>query len=967
MPQRLIKLRARPSSTPKVRDRTEERQRSRGKETAALVAAHPSTAKYNFTVTKRGTPTPLYQELSRLPAFQLTPKAPGGSAESLATRRCRKAALARWHPATNTTVGPANPLAHLAPEVIALRPEAISMRHWRRGESGVNHGSYRQAPTLEVIEWVDKMIAKEIKWTDADALYKAGKMRVSPGTMRKYVYGKDAPAKLAALKEHGFAKMGARRQVLTEAQENFGMALLIEMALRRRPLNEKEWCRWAAATAFRNGTRTGVLPDMRGWYTYAKGRILREFGFNIEEVATQQLSKARAGVLASGVRAFTATITSFIDDHPRLAEQGLRAHGNFDESKLDLNKLLQRRALVPDGAEAQWEVEGERCPQITFLGGFMGYRNEERATEMGLLATLASARELIELVRGGDTAGLSEELIAKVSGIGSVAGYPKLPANFWDDEDFCLLPALLIFNAGDSAPDPAWSNFVHDKDRLILASTESGYVTTELKYAWYKHCKAQPLVPWGKRPTLPTADHHASNESVAMSLEMEADEAYLAGGPGHSTHLLQDLDQRGGPIQHEKGVLGDLVCHSYRIHGSLSRARIAQCVELAYVLSFTPAICAYATTRVGWDEDANGRLVYNPFACPHIVAKLVEDETVVTEVVQPVQPEQFESATTGAGRLALFRAGALDGLVGVSSAREAAREVLGKGAQPGDGWDNEEDMAGGVINEAGGRARRNRNEKGGIMSTQTYRDAQMAEGKTAEDKEAAARAAICKVWRIDAWVLSMNQLAEGKLLSGEKLTPDEMTGFIRARTNKAVPQAQKRVAQLTEKVEALHGKPVVVRSTMQPDYYDTWLAAECAKADDKAAAKAAAKQTAADSAALAIGGAVFNAILEPPAAAGTDDESEGDDDESDEGSDEVDGVVALPPPRDRVGDHMEIQGCDADECDYVCNDCAWEACVVVADDGLGNMDVQCVSDGSMCMGIKAHRFLRFPGKRARQR
>eukprot|EP00966_Prymnesium_polylepis_P110787 2562929-Prymnesium_polylepis.1 len=76
---------------------------------------------------------------------------------------------------------------------------------------------------------------------------------------------------------------------------------------------------------------------------------------------------------------------------------------------------------------------------------------------------------------------------------------------------------------------------------------------------------------------------------------MEADEAYLAGGPGHSTHLLQDLDQRGGPIQHFKDILGHLICHSYRVHGSLSRPRIAQAVELAYVLSFSPAVCAHAT------------------------------------------------------------------------------------------------------------------------------------------------------------------------------------------------------------------------------------------------------------------------------------------------------------------------------------------------------------------------------------
>eukprot|EP00966_Prymnesium_polylepis_P111675 2583400-Prymnesium_polylepis.1 len=127
--------------------------------------------------------------------------------------------------------------------------------------------------------------------------------------------------------------MGAPRQVLTEAQENYGMALVIEMALRRRPLSESELCRWASATAARNGTRTGAAPDMRKWYIYVKGRIQREFGINIEEVATQQLSKARAGVLLSGVRAWQSTIAELLADKPTLAAEGLKAHGNSDEAR----------------------------------------------------------------------------------------------------------------------------------------------------------------------------------------------------------------------------------------------------------------------------------------------------------------------------------------------------------------------------------------------------------------------------------------------------------------------------------------------------------------------------------------------------------------------------------------------------------------------------------------------------------
>ena len=214
------------------------------------------------------------------------------------------------------------------------------------------------------------------------------------------------------------------------------MALLIEMAMRRRPLSEAEWCRWASATAHRNGTRTAAAPDMRGWYIYAKGRILREHGINIEEVATQQLSKARGGVLLSGVRAFASTIAELLADHPSLAAEGLRAHGNYDESKVDLNAILQRNALVPEGCEAQWEVEGERCSQITFLGGFQGYRDKQRAAELGKHASLG---EVMECLRAQDTS-LSLSVLVPLHEEES-----QLPA--------AILPAAASSNAG-SAPKP---------------------------------------------------------------------------------------------------------------------------------------------------------------------------------------------------------------------------------------------------------------------------------------------------------------------------------------------------------------------------------------------------------------------------------------------------------------------------------------------------------------------------------
>ena len=109
----------------------------------------------------------------------------------------------------------------------------------------------------------DAVEQKLVKWTELERAYKEGRTRVSPGTLRMYFYGSGAAAKLARLRETvEFEKMGAPRQVsaqstsslslsltcslslfslqvLTEEQENFGLALLIEYALRRKPLSQE--------------------------------------------------------------------------------------------------------------------------------------------------------------------------------------------------------------------------------------------------------------------------------------------------------------------------------------------------------------------------------------------------------------------------------------------------------------------------------------------------------------------------------------------------------------------------------------------------------------------------------------------------------------------------------------------------------------------------------------------------------
>ena len=120
----------------------------------------------------------------------------------------------------------------------------------------------------------------------------------------------------------------------------------------------------------------------------------------------------------------------------------------------------------------------------------MGYRTAETANPAGKLTSLKEVRELIS----------SGELAS----FGEVAGYPKLPPGFWDGPDFCVLVALLIVK-GKTGADPAWLNFVHDKSRLTVATTESGYINTKIHEAQVR--VVQEVQGAGALPIRPEADN----------------------------------------------------------------------------------------------------------------------------------------------------------------------------------------------------------------------------------------------------------------------------------------------------------------------------------------------------------------------------------------------------------------------------------------------------------------------------
>lgn len=143
--------------------------------------------------------------------LEVVPKPPAAAPDSLATRTARKAAMARWHPRSNSTE--TDSTNGLSSEAARLMPSADEIRNWRRGESEVQVGSYRQYSAAEMLEWVDRMLLKEMKWTELQKLYDEGRTPVPPAQIKRYIYGASAQQKLAKLRATmEFEKLGAPHQ-----------------------------------------------------------------------------------------------------------------------------------------------------------------------------------------------------------------------------------------------------------------------------------------------------------------------------------------------------------------------------------------------------------------------------------------------------------------------------------------------------------------------------------------------------------------------------------------------------------------------------------------------------------------------------------------------------------------------------------------------------------------------------------
>ena len=163
---------------------------------------------YLRTDAGRGKKTEGCLELDALPVLKVVPKAVSQTQLSAPSCKARRAALALWQKArTILALLGTEPAAPAALHRIALAPEET--RSWRRGESKHDTGKERDYSEEEFCKHAVMLRDKQIKWTEYDAKYKEGEVRVPAATFRRYIYGRYKDKLEARLAGGGALKKGA--------------------------------------------------------------------------------------------------------------------------------------------------------------------------------------------------------------------------------------------------------------------------------------------------------------------------------------------------------------------------------------------------------------------------------------------------------------------------------------------------------------------------------------------------------------------------------------------------------------------------------------------------------------------------------------------------------------------------------------------------------------------------------------
>ena len=495
---------------------------------------------------------------------------------------------------------------------------------FRRGELEGMRGSYsKEEKDFDMFkDLCTKLDKGQISGRQLDQLYLKGKTgNNAPRTIKNYVYqcGKHPPGRYKTMTRFLSSDETGRaeRMLLSPEQEDLIQRVLIIAHRAKKPFVEADIKGWARALLRQQKAGPQVVNSkLDAWFKGFKNRC-RQKGIPITKHETQQQSSGRAGVS-------TATITAFVEDvvRPELAAikekygAGLTLNdtGNSDEWWFDINKILQTiAALGPEGEESRQETPGERSAHTTVLSGFRGVSStpEERAAKRASSSSSPAAagatplpepmpatlEDYITSRAGDDNSYLLDEM--------EFRWLDTLSLDIWNSVSFSILPVMVVF-VGKTGPDPEWTRLCVS-DRMYCTTTHDGWMDDKAKLSWLEICIADDTNPYGERPQIPQFDGHWTIETLEYSITMELAKMTGLETPGHHTAALQQMDQRGGPIQHANRIARALL-RRYARTGHVGNAEIMRIIEMSITASHTPAVCTHATTKVGWYEDDSGEL-----------------------------------------------------------------------------------------------------------------------------------------------------------------------------------------------------------------------------------------------------------------------------------------------------------------------------------------------------------------------
>lgn len=322
--------------------------------------------------------------------------------------------------------------------------------------------------------------------------------------------------------------------------------------------------------------------DMRMWYDAFVERCKSEHGIDVHERRGHAMSNIRdmcvskESVIYYRDHVHNPTMNMVRERHTANGTKLTFNHkGNFDEFQLDLNAFASKESafLVVANEEVNVRVPFERCPHITVVCSFLGRKP--------LMHLLVLPRE-------------------------------NLPHEF--------------------------ASMLQRDDLVGITGTDTGWISGDTKTSWFKKVTEDPTNIIGKEPVLMTFDGHYTNVcNLELATLMIGVSVVGLAGPAHHTHVLQECDtstRNGGPIARVKATLSDKL----RRHiGSkiiecgecnITMPQLARLLEMSIEEALTPEVCIAAMQAVGYYEDDNGELQYDPIAV--VDARLIPSRKDIT-------------------------------------------------------------------------------------------------------------------------------------------------------------------------------------------------------------------------------------------------------------------------------------------------------------------------------------------------